>query len=140
MPLASDGDDPTAPTYAGFRAVSSYPGHGDADPPYDRDRPCRRARSTGPGRWAARTGVRPPATRMVIYEPNGHNIPSVFWDFLNASGPVQVNGQTQTAPLINPWFYASGLPISDAYWAQVKIGGRPTGCADPGVRAPRADL
>ena len=37
VPLASDGDDPTAPTYASFRAVSSYPGHGYADPPYDRD-------------------------------------------------------------------------------------------------------
>ena len=27
-------------------------------------------------------------------------------------------------PLIEPWFYASGYPISDAYWAQADVGGK----------------
>jgi hypothetical protein len=120
--LASDPDDPTAPTYASFREVSSYPGHGYADPPYDRDlayavRTINRAgKVERDDRWTS------PATRMVIYT-NGHNIPSVFWDFLNATGPVQDNGQTRTAPLNTPWFYATGLPISDPYWARVKVAG-----------------
>jgi hypothetical protein len=122
VPLASDGDDPTAPTYASFRGVSSYPGHSVADPPYDRDlayaiRTINRAGQVGrDDRWISA------ATRMVIYT-NGHNIPSVFWDFLNATGPVQVNGQTRIAPLNSPWFYATGLPISDPYWARVKVAG-----------------
>jgi hypothetical protein len=120
--LASDPDDPTAPTYASFRGVSSYPGHTYADPPYDRDlayavRAINRAGQVGrDDRWIS------PATRLVLYT-NGHNIPSVFWDFLNASGPVLLNGQTRTAPLNSPWFYATGLPISDPYWARVKVAG-----------------
>jgi hypothetical protein len=120
--LASDPDDATAPTYASFRGVSSYPGHTYADPPYDRDLPyairaINRAGQVGKDeRWIS------PATRLVLYT-NGHNIPSVFWDFLNAVGPVLENGQTRTAPLNSPWFYATGLPISDPYWARVKVAG-----------------
>ena len=49
-----------------------------------------------------------------------HNIPRAFWDFLNQSGPVNKNGQIVTERLIHPWFYASGQPISDAYWAKVQ--------------------
>jgi hypothetical protein len=53
----------------------------------------------------------------------GHNIPSIFWDFLNQQGPVVENGAVTQAPLITPWFYASGLPISEPYWASVRVGG-----------------
>src|SRR5205814_6026532 len=45
------------------------------------------------------------------------------WTFLNQSGPVIENGQVVTRQLIVPWFYASGLPVSDAFWARVKIAG-----------------
>ena len=55
-----------------------------------------------------------------------HNIPSAFWTFLNSKGPVYVNGQTQTAQLSDPWFYASGRPISEAYWTKATISGRLT--------------
>ena len=53
-----------------------------------------------------------------------HNIPSAFWTFLNSKGPVYVNGQTQTAQLSDPWFYASGRPISEAYWTKATISGK----------------
>ncbi len=122
VPLASDGDDPTAPTYASFRVVSSYPGHSTTDPPYDRDLAYATRTINRAGQVGRQDAGASPATRMVIYT-NGHNIPSIFWDFLNATGPVLVNGQTQTAALNNPWFYATGLPISDPYWARVKISG-----------------
>jgi len=55
-----------------------------------------------------------------------HNIPGVFWTFLNQSGPVVENGVTTTAQLINPWFYASGRPISEAYWTRATISGKAT--------------
>jgi len=55
-----------------------------------------------------------------------HNIPQVFWQFLNQSGPVYENGNTTNAQLINPWFYASGRPISEAYWTHATVQGKMT--------------
>ena len=55
-----------------------------------------------------------------------HNIPQAFWTFLNSTGPVSVNGQTTTAQLSDPWYYASGRPISEAYWTKATIAGKLT--------------
>jgi hypothetical protein len=64
-----------------------------------------------------------PGVNLVHFE-NNHNIPDVFWNFLNSSGPVDNgNGQITNERLINPWNYASGLPISEAYWAHATING-----------------
>lgn len=54
-----------------------------------------------------------------------HQVASPFWTFLNSSGPVQINGQTVNERLFDPWFYATGFPITEAYWANVKVGGTP---------------
>ena len=37
--------------------------------------------------------------------------------------PFQRQARSVNKKLIDPWFYASGYPISDAYWSQVKING-----------------
>lgn len=42
-------------------------------------------------------------------------IPDVFWSFLNASGPVVQGDQQTTARLSDPYFYATGYPLTDAY-------------------------
>ncbi|MDQ6692844.1 MAG: molybdate ABC transporter substrate-binding protein, partial [Chloroflexota bacterium] len=63
--------------------------------------------------------------QLAYYEPlTGHNIPQVFWDYLNTSGPVWQGGKLVTARLNEPWFYATGYPISETYLAVVKIGGQ----------------
>ncbi len=50
-----------------------------------------------------------------------HQVASPFWAFMNSSGTVYENGNHLTAPLfVNP-FYATGLPITEAYWAKVKV-------------------
>jgi hypothetical protein len=52
-----------------------------------------------------------------------HTVASVFWDFMNSAGIVYEGGQYVVADLfINP-FYASGYPITEAYWASVMVGG-----------------
>ena len=81
----------------------------------------------------------------------GHNIPDVFWDFMNQRGPVQVSsprGTTsagaqgeggepaegsgssavmQTVPIaedtILDWEVDLGYPITEPYWTNVKIRG-----------------
>jgi plastocyanin len=53
-----------------------------------------------------------------------HNIASPFWTFLNQTGPVQnPGGQVVNGRLFDPVFYATGLPITEAWWAKVKVAG-----------------
>ena len=54
-----------------------------------------------------------------------HNIPGIFWAFLNQQGPIRLpDGTISTEQLTDPWFFATGLPISEAYWARAKIAGQ----------------
>ncbi len=124
IPLASDGDDATAPTYASFSNLANTP-LGDHKVGTRNGEIVQevvsRAGAITPASDNSRYGV-----HYVRFEPlTGHNIPSVFWDALNARGPVHENGVTGDALLSDPWFFTSGLPISEAYWARVKIAGAP---------------
>lgn len=55
-----------------------------------------------------------------------HTVASVFWAFMNSSGLVEIatgNEALVTDQLfINP-FYATGYPVTEAYWANVKVAG-----------------
>jgi hypothetical protein len=53
-----------------------------------------------------------------------HQVASVFWSFMNSSGLVYLNGNFVTAPLFQDPFYATGYPITEAYWANVRVGGQ----------------
>jgi glucose/arabinose dehydrogenase len=55
----------------------------------------------------------------------GHSLASVFAQFLQQTGPVlDNNGQLLQGRLFDPQFYATGLPISQPYWAKVKVAGQ----------------
>jgi hypothetical protein len=46
-----------------------------------------------------------------------------MWDFLNLKGVVRKDGSNvESQPLTN-WIFVMGYPISEPYWARVKIGG-----------------
>jgi hypothetical protein len=126
IPLASDRDDPTAPTYASFLSVSNVPGapHPASDAtggPVNTS--IDRAGTVAPlGAGRQDYGV-----KYAYFEPKtGHNVPDVFWNFLNSTGPVQGSSGIEQGPLFQPWYILTGLPISEAYWARVKIAGQPT--------------
>ncbi len=125
IPLASDVDDPTAPTYASFRAVSSVPGseHPATDATgHAVDQTIGRAGTVGP----LPAGQSDHGVTYAYYEPlTHHNVASVFWQFANAQGPVLSQGKLVTQPVFQPWYQITGLPISEAYWAHVKIAGQP---------------
>jgi hypothetical protein len=124
IPLASDSDDTTAPTYASFLGVSNT-SRGD-HPATSRMGGAVTATIDRAGQVGQDTSRAMDATRIAYFDPKTHhNIPGVFWTFLNASGPVQQGGGTVQAPLSDPWNFATGLPISEAYWARVKIAGQP---------------
>ncbi len=124
LPVAGDSDDPQAPTYASFRPVTNLPGdeHRAGD---ETGRPVKAALTRDGQAQALQAGRSDYGVRNAYYEPQtGHNVPDVFWTFLNASGSVLKGGQAATEPLFSPWFVAVGLPLSEAYWSQVKIAGR----------------
>ena len=51
-----------------------------------------------------------PETRIAVYDAKlGHNIPAVFWQFLQAQP--------------DDWLFAFGYPISEPYWTTARVGG-----------------
>jgi hypothetical protein len=126
--LASDIDDPTAPTYQSFNGVSNIPGA-----------PNNRRKDPQIGQVVRtaidRQGVTQPwpqanpdyGVRIAHYEPvTGHNIPDVFWAYLNQQTDIYQDGRRVTGPLFYPWFFVTGYPISEPYWSYVKVEGRYT--------------
>ncbi|MDQ3927586.1 MAG: molybdate ABC transporter substrate-binding protein, partial [Chloroflexota bacterium] len=118
IPLASDNDDPNAPTYASFsRLLAGTDDRTNQNATSTVDKAGNVAQDAALGNTAG--------ARFVYYEPQTrHNIPQVFWDFLNVKGPIFENGSVATKQISEPWFYASGLPITEPYWARVKIAGK----------------
>jgi hypothetical protein len=68
------------------------------------------------------------ANYIVYHGPDGqdvgYNIPTAFWDYLNAPGTVfdQAGNPVTADPLFN-WIFVMGFPIADAFWAEVPVGG-----------------
>ncbi|MCO5175884.1 MAG: lamin tail domain-containing protein [Thermomicrobiales bacterium] len=52
-----------------------------------------------------------------------HTVASVFWSFMNSTGLVSDNGNLTEANLFENPYYATGYPITEAYWTIVSVGG-----------------
>jgi hypothetical protein len=132
VPIAGDPnpDNMYAPTYASFASVTTVPAH------YQITGAGLSVYGTAPryGDLVDETldvygnvGTRPdlatmhPGTRLVYYDSIlGHNIPVVFWDFLQRVGKVQINGEERTDLLVD-WQYVMGHPASEPYWVRTKV-------------------
>jgi Tol biopolymer transport system component len=123
IPISGDIDDNQAPTYVSFLAVSNTRRGDHRQPPrIDQFATATINKAGQVGDDPAKAAF--PLAKIAYFEPTtGHNIPTAFWNFLNATGPISETGQIVNKRLIDPWFYASGLPISDPYWTRVKIKG-----------------
>jgi hypothetical protein len=74
------------------------------------------------------------AAQRLTVEGIDHSIASPFWEFMTSEGLVFIenddaeddlmgDGELVTEPLfVNP-FYATGFPITEAYWSTVSVGG-----------------
>ena len=116
--VAGDSTDANAPTYASFQDLLEAPPLADGD--LITSRVDRGGNITDDPSLAAQNIV---ATEFV--EATGHRIAEPFWEFMNSSGTVYENGVNLTAPLFETPFFATGLPISEAYWARVEVSGIP---------------
>ncbi|MDQ3547866.1 MAG: hypothetical protein M3439_03515 [Chloroflexota bacterium] len=116
--VAGDLDDAAGPTYATFSTLLNEPAYASGQTITNR---------------VARSGVvlddpslaqyNVTAARHVEVPNISHQVASPFWTFMNSQGLVYENGQTTTANLFVDPFYATGYPITEAYWANVKVAG-----------------
>jgi hypothetical protein len=139
VPIAGDPnpDNPNAPTYASFATVttgylngrpqslsSEIIGGGLANPsipPRYGDLVDESLDVHGNVGNRSDLATAYPGTRIVYYdEIYGHNIPSVFWDFLHKSDKVQINGEERQDLLVD-WLYVMGHPVSEPYWVRTRV-------------------
>lgn len=116
--VAGDPDDQTAPTYAMFGQVLGEPAM-----PFDRPIIATLDENgyVEQDENYAKYNIRPGAFNEETY----HTIAAPFWTFLNQQGRViNAQGNVATEALFSPIFYATGLPITEAYWAKVRVGGQ----------------
>ncbi|MDQ6693093.1 MAG: hypothetical protein M3014_01545 [Chloroflexota bacterium] len=122
--MTGDFGDAQAPTYFGFQKVSNTQA-GDHPAANRTGQKVTETidRNGNTGTDASKANIA--GVDIVHFEAQTkHNIPSIFWNFLNSSGRVEnAQGQPVTEQLSNPWFYATGLPISEAYWTHATISG-----------------
>ncbi len=144
LPVAGDPDaqsNADAPTYADFAQVTTVSLDSRLSPitmdpigPIAADNAAPplfgnlvSAALTGDGQIEQRPDLAAayPGTRLVYYDGTlSHNIPQVFWDFLQQVGPVQINGE-QRQDLLVDWLYLIGHPASEPYWITTNIDGVP---------------
>ncbi len=125
--VAGDSNDPNGPTYVTFAGLRSLPPHGGT-PTSASDlagvgpaitATVDRAGNVGDDPSLATYGV----TADQYVAETQHRVASPFWEFMNASGTVWQNGQYVEDQLFNNPYFATGFPITEAYWAKVLVGG-----------------
>jgi hypothetical protein len=116
VPVAGDPDDPTGPTYASFSTLRS------ALPLSDGTIIIQRVDRNGIVRDdETLRGYDITAAQRVTVPGIDHQIAEPFWAFMNSAGLVWEDGALTTDALFESAFYATGLPITEAYWARVKV-------------------
>ncbi len=114
--VAGDLNDPNGPTYASFTGLMN------AAPLVNGTAIVQTVNRAGQvGTDPNVEGV--PVTALDVGAPTQHNVASVFWTFMTTAGPVAQDGRTDGGPLFQNPFYATGYPLTEAYWTHVLVGG-----------------
>lgn len=118
VPVAGDPNDPNGPRYSSFTKLLG------AKPPAAGSvitQTIDASGAVGQDQYYAQYNV----TAGDLIPETNHRVASVFAQYLRSNGIVLQNGKYQTGPLFSPAFYATGYPITEAYWANVLVGGTP---------------
>jgi hypothetical protein len=118
--IGGDGPNNPAPSYALLGKVASLGG--------DNQAPNRVGQPVGAtlapdGTTGTNTTLARKAKVATFIKETGHNIPDVFWTFLNQRGQVYVNGAYREDALFD-WVFTMGYPVTEAYWTQQTVGGK----------------
>jgi hypothetical protein len=116
--VAGDLDDPNGPTFATFGPLldaAPYSAGATITTRIDRNGNL----SDDPS--LASQGVT--AAYLVDIPGIRHQVASPFWSFMTSDGVVYEDARIFTGPLFQNPYYATGYPITEAYWANVRVGG-----------------
>jgi hypothetical protein len=118
--VAGDADDASGPTYATFATLLAAPAAADGAPLTQRlDRAGHVTNDP------ALAGQGATAAQRVSVPGVEHQVASPFWEFMNASGMVYQDGDYVEDVLFANPYYATGYPLTEAYWVTVRVGGVP---------------
>jgi len=116
--IAGDANQPDTPTYATYADLRSTPAFADgAVIAATVDADGNVGLNTALEEYGVTAGPLAPET--------GHRTASVFWEFMTSTGIVwdwETNAYTTGLLFQNP-YYATGLPITEAYWAYIVVDG-----------------
>ena len=112
--VAGDADDPTGPTYQTFNGLL---GAAPLAPGTTISQRVDRGGVVTDDPALATKGV----GVAVIDDVTQHAIAEPFWEFMNSSGTVYEDGQFINSQLFENPYFATGRPITEAYWANVKV-------------------
>jgi len=113
--VAGDVDDPLGPTYESFSGLLTMPASTRGNPSI---LTIDRTGKVNADSALARYNV----TGDFYVEETNHRVASVFWDYLNSTGLVaDAEGNLATGRLFDPWFYATGYPVTEPFWSRVKV-------------------
>jgi hypothetical protein len=111
VPVLGDNTNPT-PTYAQLGEV-----WGKSTVKFEPDLPI-----TAKWNGGKQEQYKADSATWLAQTQNGFGIPRAFWYFMSGVGVVAENNQ-YTEQWLFDWRAYVGLPMTDAYWTQVKIGG-----------------
>jgi len=114
--VAGDANDPNGPTYATFNGLM---GNAPIPSGWVLTQTVDRAGNVGTDPSLSSDNV----TAQDVGAPTKHTVASVFWAFMTSTGPVEQNGQAGNGNLFQNPFYATGYPLTEAYWTRVLVGG-----------------
>ena len=115
--VAGDPEGNSGPTYATLAMVAGAEPLEDGAPV---TQTLARNGAIGTSQAAADHGV----TAGPLSPETNHRVASIFWDFMNSSGTVNVDGEIGTDLLFPNPYYATGLPVTEAYWTTVRVAGQ----------------
>jgi thermitase len=114
VPVAGDPEDNPGPTYATFNNLSSTEGATSGSSIITT---LQQDGTVGSDESLAVYGV----TSAEFIPDTGYSIASVFWDYLNSTGVLRQSGAYVSGPIFSPTFFATGFPVTEAYWARVTV-------------------
>ncbi|HUG16867.1 MAG TPA: hypothetical protein VMM78_17805 [Thermomicrobiales bacterium] len=114
--VAGDPDDLSGPTYATLAALRGLPASSDGS--FNTTRVTRDGVLVHDPSLAAYGAI---AVERVTVLGIDHQVASPFWEFMNSSGVVFEHWRHVEGSLFPNPYYATGFPVTEAYWAEVKV-------------------
>jgi hypothetical protein len=111
--VAGDADDPTGPTYASFTGLLGATGAETSAITRVVDRAGNVTTDAAFADYEIAATLFTPETQHYIADP--------FWALMNSTGLVSDGGMAYEGALFPNAYYATGYPVTEAYWANVKV-------------------